>query len=322
MIGRRTRSGRSLSAGANSQNPDLHPALEAVVSLGDTDCAQFSTVSNDAAVRRSVAAYAWYARRYDRLHIEIFNGNEQRRLGQALDRAAGLTKSGGHIALDYGCGTGNITTHLLRANFDVIAADVSPHFLRMVRRNHNVETLRIGAGPESVPDGAFDLIGLYSVLHHVQDYLGTVAALVPKLKPGGVLFIDHEHTENYWTPDPAMLAFRADMASTLRAQPKRTWDPERKRWQYLLRAAASPRRNYHRIRRHFEPRWSREGDIHVWPDDHIDHTALRTVLENAGADIVAEDDYLLFTAAYDEEVWARYRELTTDMRTVVARRIG
>ena len=79
-----------------------------------------------AVVQANVRAYAKVAHRYDRKHDEIFNPVEQSRLRGSLERATGEIRSGGWRALDIGCGTGNVTAHLLELGFEVTAADVSP----------------------------------------------------------------------------------------------------------------------------------------------------------------------------------------------------
>ena len=49
----------------------------------------------------------------------------------------------------------------------------------------------------------------YSVLHHVPDYLRAVNELVRVLKPGGLLYIDHEFTDNHWRPDGVLGEYQA-----------------------------------------------------------------------------------------------------------------
>lgn len=42
------------------------------------------------------------------------------------------------------------------------------------------------------------MVATYSVLHHVPDYLKIVDEFVRVLKPGGVIYIDHEVSPSYW----------------------------------------------------------------------------------------------------------------------------
>lgn len=267
-------------------------------------------------VRDNIAAHDRVAGSYDETHPEIFNPREQARLAAALGRARDAVRSGGMRALDFGCGTGNLTRHLVDLGFDVVAADVTPGFLAMVAARYPVETVELPAGRLDVlPDAHFDLIGLYSVLHHLPDYLGVVAELCAKLRPGGVLFLDHEHHADYYRPTPALEAFRA----ANRPPPTgRFFDPEHKRWQYVLRALASPAR--HRVRWRRWRRIALEGDVHVFPDDHVDWDAVAARLERCGAEELERMAYLGYEPGYDEAAWERWAPVARDQSGMIARR--
>ena len=81
----------------------------------------------DVRIARNVAIHDRMARRYDALHGEIFNTTEQARLQGVLSRAKDAVRSGGMpiLALDFGCGSGNLTRHLLGLGMKVTAAAVS-----------------------------------------------------------------------------------------------------------------------------------------------------------------------------------------------------
>jgi SAM-dependent methyltransferase len=272
---------------------------------------------SDRGVRRNVRTYTKYADAYDRVHPEIFNPAEQERLGAAVARAVEAIESGGTRALDFGCGTGNITRHLLALGQDVTAADVTPKFLRIVEDRFGVPTIHLADGDLAhIPDASFDIVGVYSVLHHIPDYLAAVEALVGKLKPGGVVFIDHEVNDNYWNPPAELEAFRHDNAE---ARTGDWWDPEHKRWQHNLRAAVTPSRHIARIER-LRGGGSREGDIHIHADDHIEWDRVIATLETAGAVVVERMDYLMLHAGYDADIWSRYRDRCNDTTGVIARR--
>lgn len=269
-------------------------------------------------VARNIKAYAKRAASYDDIHGEIFNQHEQLRLREALSNASNAVRSSGRRALDFGAGSGNVTRHMVALGYDVTAADVSPEFLRDVATSFEVQTIELADGSLSyIPDETFDIVGVYSVMHHIPDYLAAASGLVTKLKPGGVLLIDHERNDHHWDPPPILTEFRRENAN---ARTGEWWDPEHKRWQFLLRAAASPSRHMARIRR-----WRRisdEGDIHIYPDDRIEWTSLIRTLETAGAELVARMDYLLYEAGYDEEVWERYRHRCDDVTCVIVRRVA
>ena len=102
-------------------------------------------------------------------------------------------------ALDYGCGSGNITNQLLNLNINVVAADVSSHFLTLVRQKFSCDRLSTlslnGKDLIGVEADSFDFIAVYSVLHHIPDYLAAITELARVCKPGGVIYIDHEQND-------------------------------------------------------------------------------------------------------------------------------
>jgi SAM-dependent methyltransferase len=269
-------------------------------------------------VGRNIQAYGRRAASYDEIHTEIFNSREQARLRQAVEKASMTVRSGGRQALDFGAGTGNVSRHMIGLGYDVTAADVSPAFLRLLQERLNARTIELTDGsPNCIPDNAFDLIGVYSVMHHIPDYLGAATALVKKLKPGGVLLIDHERNDNYWVAPPTLAEFRRENA---RARTGKFWDPEHRRWQYLFRAAVTPSRHLARLRK--RRRISTEGDVHVYSDDHIEWDRLIGALGGAGAELVERIDYLHFAPGYDEIIWERYKHRCNDVTAVIARRIA
>lgn len=274
-----------------------------------------------ALVEESVAAYRTAHRDYEERHGEIFNPVEQSRIRAALDEAAGAIAGpagGPRRALDLGCGTGNLTAHLLELGLEVVAADVSPEFLGVVARRfagQPVEPLRIGGAqlPE-IGDGTFDLAAAYSVLHHVPDYLGMVAELYRVLRPGGVLYLDHEASAAVWAGDPALAAFQQALED--RRHPG-WWHPGRKRWQrYLM-----PSKYVFAVRQRIDPLfWLDEGDIHVWPADHIEWDRVEAVLRSAGAELLRAEDYLVFRDDHPPDLYEAHRERCADMRVLVARK--
>jgi SAM-dependent methyltransferase len=271
-------------------------------------------------VARSVDAYRRVHASYEARHGEIFNPVEQARLRAALERAAAAVRNRGRPprALDVGCGTGNVTAHLLALGFEVVAADVSPEFLDGVERRFrgaSLRTLRLdGLGLDGVEDGGFDLVAVYSVLHHVPDYLAMVTEAHRVLRPGGVVHLDHEVNEEYWREDGCLAALRAELDA--RRYPG-WWHPTRKRWQrYLI-----PAKYVWAVRQRIDPLfWLEEGDIHVWPADHVEWDRVEGTLREAGAEIVHREDYLLFRPEYPRDLYDAHRARCSDMRALTARR--
>ena len=269
--------------------------------------------SVDSDVQANIDGYAKRTRRYDATHPDIFNSHEQARLAAAVGRAVDAITSGGSNALDFGCGTGNLTRHMRDLGLTVTCADVSPHFLQIVAERYEAPTIELAGGStDAVADGAFDLIGVYSVLHHLPDYVASVGRLVSKLKPGGVLFIDHECNHTYWSPDRELAQFRQEMRA---GQMQRFWCPDHKRWQRRL-SPSHYRARYRRFRNINE-----EGDVHVYAHDHVDWETVIQVAVEASCELIERTDYLLFRAGgYDEAVWRKWNSRASDMGGVILRR--
>jgi ubiquinone/menaquinone biosynthesis C-methylase UbiE len=259
-------------------------------------------------IRENITVHDKIAKKYEKVHGEIFNAVEQARLRDILIRARDLvrTQSAPMRALDFGCGSGNLTSHLLEVGCDVTAADVSPGFLRLVEERfgkQRLNTLQMnGTDLRELADGSFDLIATYSVLHHVPDYLHAVAELGRVCKSGGVIVIDHEQNAAFWNDEPIYREFR-----------KAALLPD---WKKFLR----PSNYVHRLRRFFNPRHTNEGDIHVFADDHIEWDRIRSVLEAMGFEVVVEEDYLLYRSLYRREVYDRYADRCSDTRVMAFRK--
>ena len=259
-------------------------------------------------LQRNIAVHDRIARKYEALHGEIFNQVEQDRLRTLLQRAMSEVRTGSAPvqALDFGCGSGNLTSHLLGLGAEVTAADVSPGFLDLVRGRFGGAALRThrlnGRDLAEIADGSFDLIATYSVLHHIPDYLAACDELARVCSVGGVVVIDHEASPNVWDGDPALPRF---------------WrDASRVDWRIYLR----PMNYLHRIRRIFNPKHANEGDIHVCPDDHIEWDKISSVMAGRGCEPILIEDYLLNRKLYRPEVYDRERGRLADTRVMIFRK--
>ena len=261
-------------------------------------------------IERNIAVHDRLARKYDKLHGEIFNDVEQARLRRFLSRALEEVRTGNSPfqALDLGCGSGNLTGHLLDLGAAVTAADVSSGFLELVKQRFAGTPLRAhhlnGRDLSEIPSESFDIVLVYSVLHHIPDYLAICAEMGRVCRHGGVVVIDHEASPNVWIPDARLQSFRRSAS--------------RFDWRKFIRPA-----NYlHRLRRVFDRRYSNEGDIHVWPDDHIEWDRIVGVLRRSGCEPVIDEDYLLYRKLYRRDVWERWKDSCVDTRAMVFRREG
>jgi ubiquinone/menaquinone biosynthesis C-methylase UbiE len=272
---------------------------------------------HDGAIAHNRAAHDRVADAYDSRHPEIFNDVEQARVASVLARVVPRSAgSDGTVrALDVGCGTGNLTRHLLSLGAHVTAADLSPKLLAEVARrfgsSEKLELQRLnGTDLHPLPSASFDLVAAYSVLHHVPDYVALVREMARVTRPGGLVMIDHERSDASWhAPD-----YRAFVAEAV------VW-PNRRWWYWL-----QPSRYWKRLRpllewrRQLDPRWMPEGDLHIWPDDHIEWARIERVLAESGCAIDETEEYLLFEPRFQRTVWERWRTRCSDMRLLIARR--
>jgi ubiquinone/menaquinone biosynthesis C-methylase UbiE len=262
--------------------------------------------SETQSIERNAAIHDRIARKYEAIHDEIFNDIEQQRLAAALERSQNCVQTRGEPlqALDFGCGSGNVTRHLLDLGLSVTSADVSSEFLQLVRsRFPAVKPLLMnGKDLSNVADCSFDLVATYSVLHHIPDYLSALAEMARVCKPGGVIAVDHEKNESFWSADEEYFTFQKE---ALRID-----------WRKYFR----PMNYVHRVRRIFDPRYANEGDIHVWPDDHIEWPKVRDTMSKAGCEVVVEEDYLLYRGLYRREVYERFANRCTDTKLIVFRK--
>lgn len=253
---------------------------------------------------------------YEARHAEIFNSTEQTRLRQMLQQALSILPDSPSNckALDYGCGSGNLTRHLVDLGVRVVAVDVSPEFLKVIQRKYGasgkIDTRLInGYDLSDIPDNTFDLVATYSVLHHVPDYLRIVREMCRVCKEGGIVYIDHERNKTYFERPPAYIEFCNAVAPSAAARIKK-----------YVKLLFSPAFYVRFVKKRINPRYSSEGDIHVWPDDHIQWDSIVDVVHSQGFEIVTRHDYLLFNGAYSKSVYDSYVGKCADMTVLIARK--
>lgn len=286
-----------------------------------------SDKSSSRAIAQNIAAHNRVAGEYERRHTEIFNDIEQARLAASLREAFDAVRTGSRPthALDFGCGSGNLTRHLRALGCEVTSADVARKFLENLEAEfgagNGVTThLLNGEDLAGLGDAVFDFAAAYSVLHHVPDYLGIVAELARVLRPGGVLYIDHEVAPAHWNPTGTLAEYRrlATPPAPTAPGPARFFKPST--YVRKLRSWLDPAERRRRRMKRLDPRWREEGDIHVWPDDHIEWDRIETVLGGAGFDVVFRRDYLHYDARVPRALWKAYEERCADMRVLVMRK--
>jgi len=270
---------------------------------------------NTESIRFNIKAYDRIARRYEKIHDEIFNDIEQARLRDALQEAAKAIKSGraNLRALDVGCGSGNLTRHLIDSGLFTVSADVSENFLRLIEQNFSKtglsKTLRLnGRDLANIDDCTFDIAAAYSVLHHVPDYLLLVREMCRVVKPGGIVYLDHEANETRYRKSKEYVDF-------LRAAVPKGQLPGK-----YLRLVLSFRFYINFIKKRLNPRYVSEGDIHVWPDDHIEWEKVEQLLRAQDFEIILKRDYLVCRGSYSRAVYELYKHKCADTTMLVARK--
>jgi 2-polyprenyl-3-methyl-5-hydroxy-6-metoxy-1,4-benzoquinol methylase len=267
----------------------------------------------DNKIRFNIKAHNKVAKKYEGHHTQIFNAIEQQRIKEHLAYASSLilSSSNNKKAFDFGCGSGNITRHLLELGFSVTAADVAQAFLQMVEKRFNrndvLQTTKInGTDLSNISDNSYDLTVSYSVLHHIPEYLPIVQELIRVTKPGGIILIDREAAACYWVKSAVFQEF---MDSIVKQPPVlsivRFFKPGTysNRWQRII-----------------NPRFQPEGDIHVWQDDHIEWDKIKEMFLLHNCKILMENEYLSYDGKYQIDIYNKYKDLCADDMVMVARK--
>lgn len=124
---------------------------------------------------------------------------------------------------DLGCGAGNAAALLAPHVKRVVAIDQSPEMLNAAkaRLEHLPNVDFVEAQIEQLPfeDGSLDAAVCELVLHHLDEPERALAAIRPKLKPGGLVLIidmlEHEHTDYRHRLGHRHLGFSEDRAAAM-----------------------------------------------------------------------------------------------------------
>ncbi len=270
-------------------------------------------------INQNIIAHDKIAKRYDELHCEIYNSIEQDRIRETLSYAFSSIRSTDSrpVVLDFGAGTGNLTLHLLELGAEVVAADVSSKSLDLLKGKISecgdcVVVLCNGTDLAMFQEQTFDMVVTYSVLHHVPDYQTIVREFSRVLKRGGIVYIDHEACPSFWQENPR---YQMYISCIVRKEPFLNWTRNKlakifdlRAWRRLARRKILGKIKYN----------SEQGDIHVYPDDHIEWTRIHNAL--SCFEILLEEDYLVCRGRDFEEMWRMNKNILSDMRVFVARK--
>lgn len=162
--------------------------------------------------KANISVHRTEAKFYELLHPEVYSRKEQRRVTAQLKAIDKQIADNQRIALDVGAGTGNLTGKLLEMGYTVTATDISADMCAILRKkyaNYIPEKLTVINSP--IEDlkfrkCQFDLVTLYSVLHHLPNYISSLERLCDYVKKDGILYIDHEASPYYWAIEKSMLS--------------------------------------------------------------------------------------------------------------------
>lgn len=273
------------------------------------------------------------ASKYDKRHSEIFNPIEQKRINSAIKNAISeiSTDSSSPLVLDFGSGTGNLTKHLVDLGANVVAADLSDASLEQLKvklgglQKYKTEQLN-GRDLSNFTDNTFDMVATYSVLHHVPDYLSILGEFVRVVKPGGIIYIDHEVCPAYWEGNPSYLSYLGQLGRHVMINYSNKLGLKE---QSSIDKALLKIRNMFSIqawidlisRNIFWPDSgaSGEGDIHVHKDAHIEWDDIRKKL-SPSCEFIEESDYLVCREKGKTTIWQQWQDRCADMRMLVARK--
>lgn len=146
---------------------------------------------------------------YEHIHPEIFS-EESRRWDLLMNKFIKPIERPLRC-IDIGCGTGFISTKLLKylkKGSSILCADISETMIHICKEAlHNksasihIETLKMHNEVLGQENNTADIILINSVLHHIPDYNLLLRECARVLKPGGMLMIGHEPNIRFWNND-------------------------------------------------------------------------------------------------------------------------
>jgi ubiquinone/menaquinone biosynthesis C-methylase UbiE/uncharacterized protein YbaR (Trm112 family) len=122
----------------------------------------------------------------------------QRRMDQMVRGLAEKTQK--ELFLDLGCGTGNILKFGKKYFRRAVGIDISFNMLKQAKRN-NLEVIQADTLFLPFKSSLFDVVSIFSVLHHIYDYNSVFNQIQRVLKKGGYLYSDWDPTKKPMVDD-------------------------------------------------------------------------------------------------------------------------
>jgi ubiquinone/menaquinone biosynthesis C-methylase UbiE/uncharacterized protein YbaR (Trm112 family) len=116
----------------------------------------------------------------------------QRRMDYMVKSLAEKTKK--ELFLDLGCGTGNVLKFGKKYFRRAVGVDVSFNMLMQAKRN-GLEVIQADILFLPFKHSLFDVVSIFSVLHHIYDYSAVFNQIARVLRDGGYLYSDWDPTK-------------------------------------------------------------------------------------------------------------------------------
>lgn len=126
----------------------------------------------------------------------MFFGTCQKRINSVVKWA--WARTSGTLALDIGCGTGNVLRHQCDFFERVFGIDLSVSMMRLIGKT-KAELLIASGSASPFADDSFDMVSAFSVLHHFYDPIDLIKESYRLLKPGGIFYSDWDFNRFFRT---------------------------------------------------------------------------------------------------------------------------
>jgi ubiquinone/menaquinone biosynthesis C-methylase UbiE len=252
---------------------------------------------------------------YNIKHSEIYNDFEQERLNSVIsDTINFLRKPTSQInVLDVGAGTGNLSLKYLDRGCKVTATDVSLKSLQqlkdLAKNKKNLYLNQITESTLNIPDNSFDVVCTYSVLHHIPDYILTIKEMIRVTKPNGIIYIDHEANKYKYNPTHTLKEYQKLTQQTILEHIIKLHKSKELYTYEFIKSAF--------IKTFINKKYQREGDIHVWADDHIEWSKIYKITKDLNCKIIKEVDYLMYRPKGGIELYNKYCNQCSDTKYVI-----
>jgi len=258
-------------------------------------------------------AHDIHAGKYEYKHSEIYNEYEQSRLKRELSEFLANIPENQPLILDLGCGVGNLAIKLALQGAKMVGGDLSENSLQLLKEKcrNAVGFAVMDAQKLPFADNTFDAVCAYSLLHHVPDYLASVSEMLRVVRKGGLIYLDHENLDSVFSPDADMVEYYKKTRKTI----------FRKLNELFVTGDLFSTELYSSVfkRLFVNHRHKREGDLHVFADDHVKWEKVEAVALERGCRKLYVKDYLLYRPFGKDSVGLhkKYNQKLADMRTLV-----